>query len=49
MPKNNMVAYALKLQARNRNEMLRQQYENRRKVYLHGVGVCTKNKDHSQK
>lgn len=49
MPKSRALAYAMKLRAKESNEILRKHLENRNKVYLHGVGICTKNTPASQK
>ena len=44
MPKSQAVAYALKEQAKARNKEIQEHYENRERVYLHGVGICTRHK-----
>ena len=48
MPKSQAVAYALKKQAEARNKAIREHYENRDRVYLHSVGICTRHK-HAEK
>ena len=48
MPKSQAIAYALKKQAEARNQAIQEQYRNSDRVYLHGVGICTRTKKADQ-